>query len=192
MTRRISGAIVDGEARSSGQRSIADTLELDERVRDVLAERVQKAHEQGLDEGRRQGSLDAVSRADELIRSIGAGIDDLKREVAGAELATITSLVELAFAIADTVIDYSGTDEGKAAAGRIRSALERLDDPPFVVSVHPDDEAVIRGSLAGYPDVQILAEPTLGPGEASVRGGWSVADLTRPAVLDAVREALTT
>jgi flagellar biosynthesis/type III secretory pathway protein FliH len=146
------------------------------------------AYEQGLRAGEQAAAAaleGALGRVRQAFAAVREEIAALRRERAGAD-------VELATAIAETVVGREPSDGGRALLGRLRSAMAELDDAPLVVRVHPGDERLVAAAVARDGEVSVEGDPALQPGEAVVDGPFGSADVTRRAAWEAVSAVLAT
>ncbi len=98
--------------------------------------------------------------------------------------------MDLACAIAASVLGREPSDGGAALAARLLDVLDAVDDEALTVTVAPAEAEIVATALAGTAGVEVRTDPRLAPGEARVAGRWASADLTRTALLAAVRDAL--
>jgi hypothetical protein len=83
---------------------------------------------------------------------------------------------------------------GRGLIQRLTAAIDRLDDAPLVIAVHPDarDEIALLVSVVGVgvPIGDVVGDSRLAWGEARVDGEWASAALTWPRLIAATREAV--
>lgn len=190
MSRLLSGPPVGGQPRALRVPDPADDPFTQRRVDEASA----AAYERGLAEGRRQAVEQARAAAEEGAGRAVAAV----RQAAAEVLAEMRALradeavadTELACRLAEVVLGREPHDGGKALLERCRSALAALDDAPLTVRVNQSDAAVLRDGLDADGQVEVVEDARLEPGEASVRGPWARADLTRDAAWRLVRDAL--
>lgn len=155
-------------------------------VRDLVERATADAYRRGHADGHHEGMSAA---ADQLARSVSAALDAATQTVTADRAACASEAVELALAIAETVLRRETHDGGAAVAATVRGILGQLVDPAPTVLVHADDRDLVAAALADLP-VAVKGDPSLQRGDARVRGGWAEVDLTRAAAWTAVREAL--
>lgn len=158
-------------------------------VRDLVERATADAYRRGHADGHREGMSAAADHADQLARSVSAALDAASQTVTVDRAACASEAVELALAIAETVLRREPHDGGAAVAATVRDVLAQLVDPAPTVLVHADDQDLVAAALADLP-VVVQGDPSLQPGDARVRGGWADVDLSRTAAWSAVREAL--
>lgn len=177
--------------------AVTDTATLLTRVDPALdaftQQRVDAAATAAYERGHRDGAAAATTAAEASADRFVAAVDHASREIL-AELramraADASADVALASQIAEVVLGREPHDGAQALLGRVEDALAAVDDLPLVVSVHPDDAAVIAAGLRAE-GVRVEADPTLDAGEARIDGPWARAELTRQAAWDAVHDAL--
>lgn len=184
MSRVLRDAVTDAPPRLVGDASARDS-----EIRATIEAAAQEAYLRGRDEGFNAGYEAAAASLEHLTQSLGrsavAGIAELQRWRA----EDATDVVTLALAIAERVIGSEPRAGGVAVAERVREALAAIDDNPLTVMVHPDDADAVRGALRDV-QMEVLADPSLEPGDAKVRGPWSEIELTTRTAWDAVSRAL--
>lgn len=190
MSRLLSGAEVGVEPRPLRVPDPADDPFTRRRVDEASA----AAYERGVAEGRRQAVEQARAAAEEAttraVAAVRASAREVLDEMAALRAEEAAADAALACRIAEVVLGREPHDGGRALLERCRAALAALDDAPLTVRVSPADAAVLRDGLDADGQVEVVEDPRLGPGEASVRGPWAQADLTREAAWQLVREAL--
>lgn len=190
MTRRITAAMLGEQARTIGQPPTERVLDLDPQLRAYLEAERQKAYASGYETGRSEGTAETLNRSDALARAITLACAETVEHLESARRANIGGMVDLARAMAEVVLGRTPHDGGAAVLARTREVLERLDERELAISVHPDDLQLVASGLSDHLGATVNPDPSLQPGEARVRGGWSHADLTRAAAWDAVQAAI--
>lgn len=167
-----------------------DELAVDPATAGVIERAVADAREQA----RREGVAEGRAQAEQELRALGAAVrgavDELRFELAAERERVATASLELARAAATAVLDRTPPDDALAVLQRLRAALDLLDDAPLTVRLHPDDHAVVADVAGDLDQVELVADPRLGRGEATVAGPSSGAQLTRTALLEAALAAL--
>lgn len=158
-------------------------------VRDLVEQATADAYARGHADGLHDGMATAVDHTDQLARSVSAALDGAGRSLAADRAACASEAVELALAIAESVLRREPHDGGAAVAATVRDVLAQLVDPAPTVGVHPGDRDLVASALADLA-VTVQPDPSLQPGDAAVRGGWADVDLTRATAWSAIREAL--
>ena len=125
-----------------------------------------------------------------LGRAITLACAEMVESLDSARRANVGGMVELARCMAELVMGRTPHDGGAAVLNRLREALERLDERELTISVNPEDVAMVSQGLSTELGLTISGDPSLAPGEARIRGGWSHADLTHAAAWAAVQNAV--
>lgn len=162
---------------------------LDPVVRELVEHAATEAHRQGHDAGLREGLAAASAHADRLAATLVEALDRTAMAATAARDGHVQEALDLALAIAETVVGREPHDAGQAVAGHVREVLDQLVDPTPTVHVHPDDQPLVASALVDR-DVTVVGDPGLQPGDARVQGGWAEVDMTRRTAWAAVREAL--
>lgn len=154
--------------------------------------------EAGRIDGRRSGEQVAREEARRGFETAMAGLEAAllaratAQEEAGRALAE--QVVELALAVAGAVLDRELAVAADPGAEAIRRALGSLSDRADAVArLHPDDLAALQADPAELaPDrvLQLVADPTVGPGGCIVDAGPTRVDATVEGALDRVRALL--
>lgn len=150
----------------------------------ALAEATAAAYREGEAAGRLAAVEDAraaAARLHEALAGILAELDERRREATRASL-------ELARLAACAVLDRTPPDDACAVLERVRAALDVLDEEPVQALVHPTDAP---GLAAGADRrIEVVADPTVAPGDVRLRGRTCGAELTRAAMVEAALEVL--
>jgi flagellar biosynthesis/type III secretory pathway protein FliH len=155
---------------------------------------LQHAYDTGLADGKELAERDGLT----ILRTLSEAITGAKNQAAhGAAQqlrADIGDLLDVAAAVATWAIERELSADTSLLLGRLTTAIDGLVFPEqAAVSANPDDIATLRRwreerSAAGLPATfELDADSSVPPGQARVRCGGQVADLTAPA---AVRRAL--
>jgi len=155
-------------------------------LQQAAAEAYARGRADGADEVRRSAAADAARAADGLRAALADGLQALRAHQAAAADDTL----ELACEIAANLLGREPSDGGAALAARLLDVLDAVDDEAVTVTVGPAEAETVAIALAGTAGVEVRTDPRLAPGEARVAGRWASADLTRTALLAAVRDAL--
>lgn len=188
--RRVIGAVVAGKARAFGQPDLSHVMALDPSISHELERVRQQAYAEGHSEGIRQGKQDASQRVESVAQAITLGCGEVQNDLERSRQAHVSGVVQLAEAIAEAVIGRTPHDEGAAVLGRVKAALNQLDEQRLQVSVHPDDVEFVQSGLGDHPGVDVISNANIGLGEAKITGGWSHADLTKEAAWEVIRRNL--
>lgn len=143
------------------------------------------------DAARAAESAEAAEQVAVLARALRTAAVELQEATVPVLADAESALVDAAFELATAVVGVALKDRvaaARAAVGRVLSAAPGGVVP--VVRLHPDDIAALRGAGAGE-DLQLIADPTLAPGDAigELPHGWL--DARIHAALDRAKEALS-
>ncbi|HEX9317287.1 MAG TPA: FliH/SctL family protein [Actinomycetota bacterium] len=159
-------------------------------VQALVAAAAAEGHDRGRREGVEEGAAAAARQAAALAGPVAEAIDGGIEQLRRLRVDERAELLELAAAIARAVTGGERSAGGNRLLADVAAALEALDDAQLVITVNSRDLKLLVDGLAGRPDVSVIEDATLEPGEARVRGPWAVAELTRDARWSAVGEAL--
>lgn len=176
-------------APDSPPRIVGDATAYDSEIRTMIESAAQEAYLRGRDEGFDAGYESAAANLERLTQSVKASVTSGIAELQSWRAQDATDVVALAVAIAERVIGAEPRAGGVAVAERVREALAAIDDKPLTVLAHPDDADAVRGALADL-SIDVVADASVQPGDARVRGPWSQIELTTQAAWDAVNRAL--
>jgi flagellar biosynthesis/type III secretory pathway protein FliH len=140
----------------------------------------------GWQDGRDQGRLEVEA----LAARLEAAVRDAAAEVRAAHHDAVHTTVDIALAVAEFVVGRTPHDTS-VVASRITEAVEALDDEEIFVLVAPADFAALHEALDLPPGITLERDDHLQPGEARVRGTWSVVEMTHRAALAVAKEALS-
>ena len=161
---------------------------LDPATAAVVDAAVAHARDDAFREGERAGRDAARSELGRVAQAIDATVSGLRADLdAQRDEATRASL-ELARVVAAAVLDATPPAEALAVLDRVREATAVLDDAPLTVRLHADDHRVLA-DLLDDDRLDLVADATVGRGDARIEGASGGADLTRQALLDAALDA---
>ncbi|MEA2533741.1 MAG: hypothetical protein QOJ93_1552 [Actinomycetota bacterium] len=166
-------------------------LGLPEAVQALISTAAREAFDRGRREGIEAGTSAAARQAAALAGPVAEAIEGGIEQLRSLRDAGHAELLELAAAIARAVTGGELNAGGPQLLQDVAAALDALDDAPLVVVVHPRDLQLLVVGLTGRPGISVVADATLEPGEALVRGPWAVAELTRDALWSTVAESLS-
>jgi flagellar biosynthesis/type III secretory pathway protein FliH len=158
-------------------------------LRAYVEEETRAAHERGLRLGREQGAAEARAADGRLPDAVRGAVADALAMLDDHRRRDAAEVLELALEIARHVVGREPGAEAAAVADHVRRSLVDLDDAPLVLAANPAQVEAVAAELAG-DRIQVVPDPSIGPGEAVVRGPWSTADLRWEARWSVVREAL--
>lgn len=166
------------------------TAGLPEELEALLRARSAEAFQQG----RRAGLAEGTELATQGVAAVSASLaDDLATGVQALRAhqeAQRASILELALQVARAVTQADPGPGGRQVLADVQGALQAVDDRPLVVTANPDDCPLLTAGLAAVAGLSVVADPSVLPGEARLRGPWAQAEVTRDATWAAVREAL--
>ncbi len=153
-----------------------------------------------------RGRLEALAElpvAEAARLTAAAAALDSASEAFGAEVATFrelarASLVEIALAVAERILDREVSFDPRALDSLVDRALRELVEPMQpVIRLSPEDHGTwIAGSAVGLDEsarrigAELAPDPELRPGQVVIHDGARTLDLRLPAVLAVVRGAL--
>lgn len=146
----------------------------------TVAEATARAHQDGEAAGR-QAAMQEVAQAVAAVRD---GLDRVTAELTAQRELALTADLELVSAVAEAVLERTPPDDAMDVLDRIREAVDLLDADAIQVRVNPQDHAV----LTEHTDdarLQLVADPAVERGEATIGTPVAGAQLTRRALLDA-------
>lgn len=132
------------------------------------------------------------ARVEQALSGVLAAAADLRVRSAPALEDVERIIVSAAFEIAESVVGASLRDDDRRGAAAVARALALVpDDDRVVVALHPADHATLVAAGVRYgPCVELVADPTLSPGDATARSGATTVDARIAAGLARVWEAL--
>ncbi len=159
MTRRLSSPVLDRSPHLLG----ADRAVPDPQVVAALQRAAEEAYAQGradgADEVRRSAAADAARAADGLRAALADGLAALRAHQAEAA----DEAVDLACAIAASVLGREPSDGGAALAARLLDVLDAVDDEALTVTVAPAEAEIVATALAGTAGVEVRTDPRAWP-----------------------------
>ncbi len=160
----------------------------------VVAAEIEAAYRRGTEDGRARALEEESARLAALTAeahdALRAAVEDARRRLAAAVEDSAAAVLRIALDVAETIVGSLEPATVEALTDRILEALDAIDDEDLSVAVHPDRLDVVAAGLAEVPGVSIQPDPSLGPGEAKLRGRWARADLTIAAAFRNLRETL--
>lgn len=162
---------------------------LDPAMAEVLEHAVAEAEARGRREGELAGRADAQASIERGAAAISAALDAVRAEAASQREAACAASLELVGAVARDVVGRTPPDEATAVLDRVTAAVALLDEDTLEVRLHPDDHELLATATIDRR-LELVADPTLSPGDARVAGRWGGAELTRRALLEAALAAL--
>lgn len=136
----------------------------------ALAERAAKdAYQRGFNEGRGVGHQQAMGELQPVVDRMTRSLAELSSLRARIRKDAEQDLVKLSIAVARRVLHRELTLDPESITGIIRVALEKLESREQCrVRVHPDQESVVRSSLARFGEgqsMEIVPDTSLQPGD---------------------------
>lgn len=168
---------------------VTDPLLVDPAWQHMLDEARAEGHRAGFEEGRRVGREETVAEVEAASESIRRAVEDTRAEIRRTQEETAASLLRTAFDLVERLIGDLPV-EPTVLVDKVRAALDELDSPHLEVRVGPDMVEFVTSSVADDARVTVVADPSLGRGEARIVGEWCDADLTWETALEILREVL--
>lgn len=135
-----------------------------------LHERVQAAHQRGLQEGEAGGRQQAEAQLQSALERLARTIEEIAGIRPRLRHEAEEDVVKLALAIARRVLYRELATDPAALLGLVRAALDKLDSRGIhSVRVNPEDSDMLRKHFQemGTPDkVEVIADPALDRGAA--------------------------
>lgn len=138
---------------------------------------------------RGRGELDAA--VDSTITGVQAAADTYLAAARQTRQRLGDRTMVLAVDLFRTILGHDPDLATVGLIGRLRAALELVDDGDLVVDVHPDDVATVVAAAERdrtWAAFTVYGDPGLGRGEARIHGRWADADLTWTALELAAHE----
>jgi len=158
---------------------------LDPATSAVVEQAVAAARAQAYAAGAAAGRQAASAASGAAVVELAGRLDALVHEVAAQRETAGQVDVALAVELASEVLSATPPASALEVLDRVRDAATVLDDDPLAVHLHPDDHAM----LADAPleaRLRLVADPSVGRGDARLVGAWGGAEVARAALLDAV------
>lgn len=167
----------DGRRASDRDREARKRAELD------------AAYQSGMADGRRAAEADGLAAMPHVAAALDRAAAELAEAVAGRAAGDTEALLGYATEIARWILGRELQADPAAVIGRIETALAGLSpNSRLVVRVAPASADLVRRWAEGR-DADVVADPTLAPGEARLDAGHAGADLTWTQAFDRVRAA---
>jgi flagellar biosynthesis/type III secretory pathway protein FliH len=167
----------------------APSAVLDPLTRRLVDAEVARARDEARHEGEAAGRAAAADAAAGAVAAVRSAVDEVHAQLAADRRAATAASLELALRLASAVLDATPPDPATVVLDRVREAVDLLDGDRLEVRVRPEHHAVLAAGLDD-PRLEVVADPTLPPGGARLRGADGGAELTRSALLAAAAELL--
>ncbi len=160
-------------------------------------EREAQAYERGVVDGERRLSDQLLQQRADLQRLQTGVLNSLRDAVSGVLQDSETMLLDLAFEVAEKVIDGVPISR-EVVEANVRSALDEAKDATqFTIHLHPDDLELLKRqtsdlldeSATGRP-MRFVPDPEVGRGGCLVRTEFGSIDARRETRLARLRQAL--
>ena len=156
---------------------------------------MRRAHDEGVQEGRAESLDGERARAFETLETAAQEVLELRDGYLSAHRREV---VDLALAIAETLLGRPPSDDPDALAERLDQALSSLEPAgPLTLHLSVPDHAVVEsdgaselGDRVRAAAIETRADPDLTPGEFRLEAGAAEADSRRATLLAALRERL--
>ena len=153
--------------------------------------------DQATEDGYRRGLIDGDTNARAALinerRNALAAVDHATSkaldEIHTSLTAATRQMLTLAFDLAEVIAGHTIGD-GSVIAQRVEAALDEIDDDELTLAVSQHDQAAFESVYHNRLGLTIVADATLQPGEATIRGRWANADLTRRGIREALEQSL--
>jgi flagellar biosynthesis/type III secretory pathway protein FliH len=155
----------------------------------VAAER-QAADAAGYARGLAEGRAAAAEGIARLAASMDAALASLQGELAAERETALATDLTLVQAVVEAVLGSAPPTAALTLLDRVREAAAMLDDPRLEVRVHPGDHTVLADASLD-PRIDLVADPAVAAGDATVAGTWGQADLRRTALRESALAQLT-
>jgi flagellar biosynthesis/type III secretory pathway protein FliH len=168
--------------------------DLDPLLADAMHAAYEEGHVAGFARGRDVGRAELEVVADQLATRLAAAVAAFPAACVEARAALRYEFTEVAEIMLEAVLGHDLDLAGRGLVNRLAGAIERLDDAPLTISVHPGarDEiaALVAVAGVGVPIGDVVADDNLAWGEARIDGEWARAELTWPRLIEAARVAV--
>lgn len=151
---------------------------------------VESATAVAFEEGRLAGRAEAAAEGRELALAVNDAIDRALREIGVIRTEATAHWVETAIEIASFLVDSVPEEAARGLLARIHDALGEISDAPLEIQIGPTDLELVDRAFGTRPDIAVIVDTGLRPGEARIGGPSVNADLTRATAIEAVRRAL--
>lgn len=151
----------------------------------VVEQAVAAARAQAYAEGEAAGRQAASAAASSAVVALAGRLDAIGQELTAQRETARQVDVALAVELATEVLSATPPASALEVLDRVRETATVLDDDPLAVHLHPDDHAM----LADAPleaRLRLVADPSVGRGDARLVGAWGGAEVARAALLEAV------
>lgn len=142
------------------------------------------------EQGRHAGHAEAEAAARELALAVNQAVDRALEGVARIKTDAAAQWLDTAIEIAEFIIDSVPEQAARSVLNRIQEALTQISDSPLEIHIGPTDLELVDQAFGARPDIAVIVDSGLRPGEALISGPSASADLTRATALEAVRRAL--
>jgi len=162
---------------------------------DPVEEGIRKAYEEGLAAGRAEPCDEGRTRALQTLEAAAREILELRN---AALVAQRREIVDLALAIAGSILGRPLADDADALAERVGLALSRMErSAPLSLGLAPQDHALVTSDGASAlarilqgRSLELAEDPELAPGEFRLEAGAAEADGRRSVLLADLRARL--
>lgn len=184
--------VADGSAPAQGAVAAGAGLPGDEQSA------LEREYARGREDARAELASEAGERVSSAVAALEQALGELARVAAEEQEGLRTAVVELALALSGRLVARELREDCEALAPLVEEALALLpaSDPMALVLANSDAERVRAGHapelerLRSEWRAELVADPTLSPGEAVVRSGAATVELRLAAVLERFREGL--
>jgi flagellar biosynthesis/type III secretory pathway protein FliH len=150
---------------------------------------LEAAYRQGVDDGWAEAERHGVAAAPEVAAAVERAATAVAAAASAQAAADRAELVDAAIELAQWVLRRELATDPAAMLDRLNEAMASLRSAPTIeVRVTPGMVALVQDWAA--PEVTVVADPSLEPGEAKVHAGHAHADLTFAQAFSRARGAL--
>lgn len=165
---------------------------------DAVTEQViERTAADAYERGRADAVREAAAAADRAARQLALAVAGALEQVAGHLVehreARSRADIDLALVIAEAVLRRAPLPDEVELAAMVRAAVDHLDETRVAVHVHPSSRTALveaLGTVGGTVEIDVVADPSVAAGQATVGGRWGRAEVSREHAVAAVRAAL--
>ena len=153
--------------------------------------------DQATEDGYRRGLIDGDTNARaallnerrNALAAVNQATSRALEDIEASLTAATRQMLTLAFDLAEVIAGHTIGD-GSVIAERIEAALDEIDDDEITLAVSQHEKTMFEDAHQTRLGLTVVADATLQPGEATIRGRWSNADLTRKGIREALEQSL--
>jgi len=169
---------------------VSAPLLLDPSWQELLDEARAEGRREGFEEGRRAAREEMVDEVNVASEAIQRAVEGVFVEMRKLQEQHASSLLDAALDLVGQIVADLPVDPDHLV-DRLRAALDEVDSPRLELKVAPKMVDFVASGLSDDTRVTVVADATLGEGEARIVGDWCDADLTWSTVLSVLREVVS-